>query len=187
MGLIEVRTFNVNGLSAGAQPSRSNTGRTGVKSATVFVTMTITGTIDDILRHKGSVTWTITPDKTVFEAIELMSEKNIGALVVMEGGQVVGVLSERDYTRKVALRGKSSKETLIREILSSPVISVTPETTVEEGLRCMTQHRVRHLPVLEAGRLIGIVSIGDLVNQVINVQTAAIHQLHNYISGQYPG
>jgi len=105
----------------------------------------------------------------------------------VEGGNVVGMMSERDYTRKVALKGKSSKETKVREIMGTPVITVPPEQPVGDCLRLMTEHRVRHLPVLEQGQLIGIVSIGDLVNWVISAQSATIDNLEGYISGRYPG
>ena len=149
--------------------------------------MTVSGAISSILQNKGPNLWSITPGATVFEAIQLMADKNVGALPVMDGDRLVGVISERDYTRKVMLKGKSSKETAVREILSAPVISATPEHTVEECMRLMTHHRVRHLPVVDRDRVIGIVSIGDLVNWIITAQSAAIHQLENYISGQYPG
>ena len=149
--------------------------------------MTVSGTISSILQHKGRDLWSVSPDATVYEAIQLMADKNVGALPVMDGGQLVGVISERDYTRKVILRGKSSKGTAVREILSTPVISVNPEHTIEDCMRLMTHHRVRHLPVLEHNKVIGIVSIGDLVNWIITAQSAAIDQLARYISGGYPG
>ena len=149
--------------------------------------MNITGTVGDLLRMKAGKLWTIEPEKTVFEGIKLMAQENIGALPVMSGGRLVGMLSERDYTRKVALLGRSSKETSIGQILTTPVVTATPATTIAEGLRLMTDKRVRHLPVLEGEKLLGIVSIGDLVNFVINAQQDTIHQLHNYIAGQYPG
>jgi CBS domain-containing protein len=116
-----------------------------------------------------------------------MSKKNVGALPVVEGGKVVGMMSERDYTRKVALKGKSSKETKVREIMGTPVITVPPQQPVSDCLRLMTEHRVRHLPVLENEQLVGIVSIGDLVNWVISAQSATIDNLEGYISGRYPG
>jgi CBS domain-containing protein len=147
----------------------------------------ITGTIDEILQHKSANLWTIAADATVFDAIHLMADKNIGALLVMTGDRLGGIISERDYTRKVALKGKSSRETQVREIVSTPVISVTPDQTVEECMRLMTENRVRHLPVLENDRVVGVVSIGDLVNWIISRQSVTITQLESYISGQYPG
>jgi CBS domain-containing protein len=149
--------------------------------------MTGIGTIGEILSRKGSNVWSVRPDDTVFEAIQMMADKNVGALLVMSGGKLLGLVSERDYTRKVALKGRSSKETAVQEIISSPVITATPEDTVEECMRLMTHHRVRHLPVLEGEQVVGIVSIGDLVNWTISVQTVAINQLESYISGNYPG
>jgi len=128
--------------------------------------------------------WTTTPEATVFDAIKLMAEKNVGALLVMEGDRLVGVISERDYTRKVILLGKGSKTTPVRDILTALVVSVTPTHTVEDCMQLMTRHHVRHLPVLEGGKVVGIVSIGDLVNWIINVQRITITQLRNYISGE---
>ena len=149
--------------------------------------MTITGSLSAVLSHKGAHVWSISPEATVFDAIELMDEKNVGALPVMDRNRLVGIISERDYTRKVALKGKASKQTLVKEIMFSPVISVSPDQTVEEGLRIMTEHRVRHLPVLDGEQMVGIVSIGDLVNWTISAQTATISHLESYIAGQYPG
>lgn len=148
--------------------------------------MNPTGTINDILVHKGKNTWRISPEATVFEAIQMMSEKNIGALLVTENDKLIGILTERDYTRKVALKGKSSKQTAVREILTGDPIQATPAQTVEECMRLMTEKRVRHLPVLEHGQILGIVSIGDLVNWIISAQNSTIHQLQTYIAG-YPG
>jgi len=142
-------------------------------------------TINEILGQKGRQTWCISPDATVYDAIQLMADKNVGALLVTERDKLVGIISERDYTRKIALRGKSSKETPVREILSGQVIHVGPDHTVEECLRLMTDHRIRHLPVLENGKISGVVSIGDLVNWIISAQSSTIHQLQTYISG-YP-
>jgi CBS domain-containing protein len=141
------------------------------------------GSISEILDHKGSKVWTISPEATVFEAIQLMSDKNIGAVLVTEGDRLVGIISERDYTRKVALKGKTSKELRVHEIIPESVLSVTPQHTVEECMRLMTERRVRHLPVLESDRILGIVSIGDLVNWIIGAQSSTIHQLETYISG----
>jgi len=145
-----------------------------------------TGTIADVLKHKGHQVWSVSPDVTVFEAIQKLAEKNVGALLVMDGDRLVGIFSERDYTRKVALRGRSSKETKVREILSERVICATPQHSVEDGLRLMTEHRIRHLPVVENHKVGGIVSIGDLVNWVINQQSQTIKQLESYITGGYP-
>ncbi|PYK97282.1 MAG: histidine kinase [Verrucomicrobia bacterium] len=145
--------------------------------------MSISGSIGAILNHKGRQVYSILPDATVFEAIQLMAEKNVGALLVMSGEKLVGMISERDYTRKVALKGKSSRETKVVEIISSPVVSVTPGHSVEECMRLMTGNRVRHLPVLEGEKLVGVVSIGDLVNWTISAQDAAIEQLKSYITG----
>jgi len=141
------------------------------------------GTISEILNHKGSQVFSISPEETVFDAIQLMADKNIGALLVTEAGRLVGILTERDYTRKVALKGKSSKQTAVKEILSGHIFHVTPDNTVEECMRLMTENRVRHLPVLEADRIVGVVSIGDLVNWIITAQSSTIHQLQTYISG----
>lgn len=149
--------------------------------------MTVSCTISSILQDKGAQVWAISPDATVFEAIELMAEKNVGALLVMSGDRLLGVMTERDYTRKVALHGKSSKDTRVREIISGDYISASPFHTVEDCMRLMTNHRVRHLPVLEGNRVTGIVSIGDLVNWTINAQYETINQLESYIAGQYPG
>jgi len=144
-----------------------------------------TGIISEILSLKGTQVWTVSPDTMVFDAIQLMSDKNIGALLVTDHGRLVGIMSERDYTRKIALKGKSSKQTPVREIISGKVVSVNPSHTVEDCMRLMTDHRVRHLPVLAGDEILGIVSIGDLVNWIISAQTTTIHQLQTYITG-YP-
>jgi CBS domain-containing protein len=144
------------------------------------------GTISEILHHKGATVWTISPDATVFEAIQLMTDKNVGALLVTDKEKLVGIVSERDYTRKVGLTGKSSKELKVREIFSERPVHVTPGHSVEDCMRLMTDHRVRHLPVLEGEKIAGVVSIGDLVNWIISAQTTTIRQLQTYISG-HPG
>lgn len=141
------------------------------------------GIIKEILDYKGNAVWTVAPEATVFEAIQLMSDKNVGALLVIEHDKLIGIISERDYTRKVALKGKSSKELKVREIIPDRVLSVTPNHTIEECMRLMTEQRVRHLPVLEGDRITGVVSIGDLVNWVISAQSATIRQLETYITG----
>jgi len=144
------------------------------------------GTISELLNAKDSNSiWTVSPETMVFDAIQLMADTNIGALLVTEGDKLVGIISERDYTRKVALKGKSSKQTAVREIITGQVIHVEPEHTIEACMRLMTDHRIRHLPVLEGSRIIGIVSIGDLVNWIISAQHSTIQQLQTYISG-YP-
>jgi len=144
-----------------------------------------TGSIHEILDHKGNAVWTVSPDNTVFEAIQLMSEKNVGALLVTERGKLVGIVSERDYTRKVALKGRTSKDLHVRDIISDKVVGATPQHTVEECMRLMTENRVRHLPVLDGETILGVVSIGDLVNWIISAQSTTIRQLETYISG-YP-
>jgi CBS domain-containing protein len=145
-----------------------------------------TGTIGEILNNKGAAVWSVSPDATVFDAISMMADKNIGALLVIQGGKLVGIISERDYTRKVVLKGRASKQTAVKEILSGQVIKATPAHTIEDCMRLMTEHRIRHLPVLDGDNILGIISIGDLVNWIISSQTATIQQLQAYISG-YPG
>ena len=142
-----------------------------------------TGSIHEILDRKGNAVWTVSPNTTVFEAIQLMSEKNVGALLVTEHGKLIGIVSERDYTRKVALKGRTSKDLRVRDIISEKVMNVTPQNTVEECMRLMTENRVRHLPVLDGEKIIGVVSIGDLVNWIITTQSTTIRQLETYISG----
>jgi CBS domain-containing protein len=139
--------------------------------------------ISEILNQKGSGAWSISPEATVLEAVQMMADKNVGALLVTENDQLVGIISERDYTRKVVIKGKASKTTAVKEILSSHVLHVTPAHTVQECLRLMTDHHFRHLPVLEGDRIAGIVSIGDLVNWIISAQTSTISQLQTYITG----
>ena len=142
--------------------------------------------VRSLLRNKGRAVWSIGPEATVFQAIELMSEKQIGCLVVLIGGQLAGIVSERDYARKVILMGRNSQQTHVREIMTTPALFVTPEKTVAESMRIMTNRRVRHLPVLEGDNVVGMLSIGDLVNWVITSQQQTIKHLHNYIAGNYP-
>jgi len=149
--------------------------------------MDVSGTIEAILAQKGTNVFTISPDATVYDAVALMAEKNIGALPVVEGGRPVGMISERDYTRKVMLRGKRSRETQVREIMSSDVTVVGPREPVENCMRMMTDKRIRHLPVVDGDTLRGVISIGDLVKWVIATQSAAIQHLEMYISGGYTG
>lgn len=147
--------------------------------------MNVTGTIDLILKQKSGEIWSVTPDDTVYDAVALMAEKNVGALVVTQDDQLVGIVSERDYTRKVMLRGKRSRETAVREIMSTQLTTVAPKESVDHCLQYMTDKRVRHLPVVEEGQLRGVISIGDLVKHVISVQSAALEQLESYISGGF--
>lgn len=149
--------------------------------------MKITAPISEILRGKANQVWSIAPHATVFDAIALMAEKNIGALPVVEAGRLIGILSERDYTRKVILHGKSSRETTTREIMTCPVTTVGPATSIDACMQLITQRRIRHLPVLADGRLTGMISIGDLVNWIISAQSAALEQMENYIHGGYAG
>jgi CBS domain-containing protein len=148
--------------------------------------MEIAGSVGAILAHKGSAVWSIAPNSMVFDAIQLMADKNVGALPVVDNGQLVGMISERDYTRKVALQGKSSKDTPVREIMSHEVVTVNAADTISECMRVMTDSRIRHLPVMEGKKLIGLVSIGDLVRGIISAQTATIEALEKYITGDYP-
>jgi CBS domain-containing protein len=157
--------------------------RAGCYSGGVTMTTT-TGTIGTILHHKGAAVWNISPHATVFEAIQLLARKNIGALLVMEGDALVGMFSERDYTRKVALEGKTSQNTKVRDILSANVATIAPNDSVEEAMRRMTEKHIRHLPVVEDGRVVGLISIGDMVNWIISAQTATIDQLESYVSGR---
>ncbi len=140
--------------------------------------------IASILRHKGDTVWSVSPDASVYQAITIMAEKSVGALPVVADGELVGILSERDYARKVVLQSRSSKDTLVREIMTTPVVSVGPANTVEDCMRIMTMQRIRHLPVLDNGTLVGIISIGDLVRKVISAQGEIIQQLQEYISGR---
>ena len=142
-----------------------------------------TSPISTLLHHKTATLWSIAPEATVFEAIKLMAEKNIGSLLVMSGDRLTGVFTERDYTRKIALQGKSSKDTRVREIISSQFVSVTPHHSIEDCMKLMTENRVRHLPVLDGEKVVGLVSIGDLVNWIISAQNAAIAQMEQYIAG----
>ena len=149
--------------------------------------MRISGSVSALLHHKGANVWSVSPEATVFEAIQLLAEKNIGALPVLTDNKLIGMFSERDYTRKVALKGKSSRDTKVREIITADVISASPDHSIEECMRLMTEHRIRHLPIVAGGKLTGIVSIGDLVNWTISAQDATIQQMEQYISGGYPG
>ena len=141
--------------------------------------------VKSILRQKPHAVWSISPDATVYEAIEQMSQRHVGSLIVLTAGRLTGIVSERDYARKVILKGKHSQDTPVSDIMSSPVLYVTPEQTIDECMRLMSSRRIRHLPVLEGETVVGMLSIGDLVNWIISSQTSAIHQLETYITG-YP-
>jgi CBS domain-containing protein len=148
--------------------------------------MKLVDTINSVLKHKSGEIWSVTPTASVYEAIDMMSDKQIGALLVIYESKLVGVISERDYARKVILKGKSSKQTQVKEIMTSPVIFVNPMHTVDECMEIMTNNRIRHLPVVEDENLVGIVSIGDLVKWIISAQNESIQHLENYITGKYP-
>ena len=140
-------------------------------------------TAKQLLEDKGQQVWSVHSDATVFDALRLMAEKDIGALLVMDEGSVVGLISERDYARKVILQGRSSRHTLVADIMSTSVLHALPQQTVNDCMALMTDKKVRHLPVLDDGRVIGILSLGDLVKAIITEQEFVIEQLEHYISG----
>jgi CBS domain-containing protein len=149
--------------------------------------MKLIDTIRSVLGQKGGEVWSVSPESSVYQAIDMMADKQVGALLVMAEGKLVGVISERDYARKVILKGRASKEIQVKEIMTSPVIFVTPKETVDECMTIMTRRRIRHLPVVDDDKVVGIVSIGDLVKCIISEQEVAIQHLENYITGKYPG
>ena len=146
--------------------------------------MDVVDQVSAILQEKGRQIWTIAPAETVYDALQVMASKEVGALLVMEGDRLIGIVSERDYARKIILKGRSSKETKVSEIMVSPALTVPSDCSVERAMRLMTESRVRHLPVLDPnGGVVGLVSIGDLVKWIITSQQETIQQLHSYISG----
>jgi CBS domain-containing protein len=145
--------------------------------------MEVAGTVGGILAQKVSTVWSIAPTAMIFDAIALMADKNIGALPVVENDKLIGIISERDYTRKVILKGKSSKETRVQEIMTQQLVTANPGDTVVDCMRVMTEKRVRHLPVMEEGKMTGMLSIGDVVKWLISAQAATIENLEQYISG----
>jgi CBS domain-containing protein len=146
----------------------------------------MSGTVASVLRSKGSEVWFVRPDQSVYEAIETMADKAVGALLVLFGGKLVGIISERDYARKVILKGRASKTTLVKEIMTSPVICATPDHAVGECMDIMTKNRIRHLPIMENEKVLGVVSIGDIVKWLVSEQEVTIEHLQNYISSKYP-
>ncbi|NQU10606.1 CBS domain-containing protein [bacterium] len=142
-------------------------------------------TVRQLLDYKGHQVWTISPQATVFEALELMAAENVGALLIMQQDRLVGIFSERDYARKVILQGKSSRNTTVGELMTCDVLYVTPDATTDTCMALMTNKRTRHLPVLDNGQLVGLISIGDVVNQIIVTQEFTIRELENYIHGTY--
>lgn len=140
-----------------------------------------------LLQRKGGSVWSVAPEASVYQAIELMAEKGVGALLVIGGGRLEGIVSERDYARKVILKGRSSKDTPVSQVMTSPVVSVAPRDTIDQCMAVMTGKRIRHLPVVDEGRVVGVVSMGDLVKWIISDQDRTIDQLQGYISGRYPG
>ena len=148
--------------------------------------MRVVDPVSFILRKKGTDVWSVPSDATVYDAMKMMADKDVGALLIMDGSQFVGVVSERDYARKVILQGRSSKETPVREIATETLITITPECSVDEAMRLITTNRIRHLPVVHEGKVRGMISIGDLVQWISFAQDQTIEQLEHYIEGKYP-
>jgi CBS domain-containing protein len=143
------------------------------------------GKVRNILHNKGNVVFSVEPTEMVYRAIELMCEKNIGGLLIVENGKLVGIFTERDYARKLILKGKSSKDTQIKDLMTSNLVTVTPDTSIDDCMRVMTGRKIRHLPVLDKGELVGIISIGDVVHFVIEEQKSIIEHLEHYITGHH--
>jgi CBS domain-containing protein len=151
------------------------------------MSINLAGNVRSILRNKGQEVYSLPPEATVYDALQMMAEKNTGALLVIGQGQLLGIISERDYARKGILQGRMSKQTPVSEIMVSPAIVATTDSTVEECMRLMTDHRVRHLAIVDRDKVVGVVSIGDLVKSIITAQADTIDRLQDYISGKYPG
>ena len=149
--------------------------------------LSFTEPVRSLLNQKSPTVWWVSPHETVFLAIQLMSVRQVGALMVLSDGQLTGIVSERDYARKVILQGRNSQSTLVSEIMTTPVLFVTPEQSIQNCMKLMTSRRIRHLPVLEQDKVIGVISIGDIVNWMVSSQQETIQQLHSYINGSYPG
>jgi CBS domain-containing protein len=149
--------------------------------------MEISDKVHSVLDFKGRDLYSVHPNASVYDAIELMSEKGVGALLVMKGESLAGIISERDYARKIILKGRSSRDTRVEEVMSTEMVYAHPNDTVDECMRLMTANRIRHLPVVDGTRVVGILSIGDLVKWIISAQAETIGHLHNYIAGAYPG
>ena len=143
--------------------------------------------VRSLLRKKSPVVWSISPEGTVYEAIHLMSEKHIGCLLVLSGGHLTGIVTERDYARKVVLMGRASQQTRVRDIMTKPVLFVREDDTLDDARRLMTARRLRHLPVLNGDDVVGVISIGDLVSWLLDAQHQTIQHLQGYINGTYPG
>jgi CBS domain-containing protein len=143
--------------------------------------------VRSLLRQKGHAVWSVTPDATVLDAVQHMSEKHVGCLLVLAGGHLTGIVTERDYARKVILQGRNSQLTRVRDIMSMPVLFVREDDSLEHAMELMTTRRIRHLPVMRNDDLVGVVSIGDMVRWILEAQGKTIRQLQGYIDGNYPG
>jgi CBS domain-containing protein len=145
------------------------------------------GRVVDLIRTKGNDVYSIESNASVYEAVQKMVSQNVGSLLVMDGSEIRGIITERDYLRDIVLKGRTSRTTAVREIMTKQVVCVEPADSIEDCMAVMTERRIRHLPVVEAGRLIGLVSIGDVVKQLSKDQRAEIRYLTDYITGRYPG